>query len=73
MKLQLDGYALLNGVDIIFDKMEDEGMIIDTYFEDKKFIRTLNRSVNKYIAERFYAMLYDVQCFNKSNEKVMIT
>ena len=62
--LDLDAMArwlcLIEGVDYIFDKIEEDGMSEDYLFRSKKSFNVLERSLVKYIDERFEAMKSDI-------------
>lgn len=49
----------MSGIDIVFEKLEEEG--IDGAIEtDKKLHKRIKKGLDEYIKERFYAMLADV-------------
>ena len=62
--LDLDTLArwmcLLEGIDYIFEKLEDQGKSDDYLFRSKKSFNILQRSLVKYIDERFEAMRSDI-------------
>lgn len=62
--LDLDSMArwlcLLEGVDLIFDKLEEDETSDDYLFRSKKSFNILERSLIKYIDERFEAMKSDL-------------
>ena len=62
--LDLDALArwmcLIEGVDFIFDKIEEEERDVDYLFRSKKSFNVLERSLVKYIEERFEAMRSDI-------------
>ena len=62
--LDLDAMArwmcLIEGVDYIFDKIEEDGMNEEYLFRSKKSFNILERSLVKYIDERFEAMKWDI-------------
>lgn len=62
--LDLDSMArwlcLLEGVDLIFDKLEENETSDDYLFRSKKSFNILERSLIKYIDERFEAMKSDL-------------
>jgi hypothetical protein len=62
--LDLDAMArwlcLLEGVDLIFDKLEEDETSDDYLFRSKKSFNILERSLIKYIDERFEAMKSDL-------------
>ena len=62
--LDLDALArwmcLLEGVDYIFEKIEEDEKDVDYLFRSKKSFNILERSLVKYIDERFEAMKYDI-------------
>ena len=62
--LDLDAMArwmcLIEGVDFIFDKIEEDGMSEQYLFRSKKSFNVLERSLIKYIEERFEAMRSDI-------------
>lgn len=63
-KLDIDALArwmcLLEGIDFIFEKLEDDEKSDDYLFRSKKSFNVLERSLVKYINERFEAMKYDI-------------
>lgn len=63
--LDLDALArwmcLIEGVDYIFDKIEEDGMADEFLFRSKKSFNVLERSLVKYIDERFEAMKWDIR------------
>ena len=63
--LDLDALArwmcLIEGVDFIFDKIEEDGMSEQYLFRSKKSFNVLERSLVKYIEERFQAMKWDIR------------
>ena len=63
--LDLDALArwmcLIEGVDFIFDKIEEEERDVDYLFRSKKSFNVLERSLVKYIDERFEAMKWDIR------------
>lgn len=62
--LDLDALArwmcLLEGIDVIFEKLEDDEKSDDYLFRSKKSFNVLERSLVKYIDERFEAMKSDI-------------
>lgn len=62
--LDLDALArwmcLLEGIDLIFGKLEDDEKSDDYLFRSKKSFNVLERSLVKYIDERFEAMKSDI-------------
>ena len=62
--LDLDTLArwmcLLEGIDVIFEKLEDDEKSDDYLFRSKKSFNILERSLVKYIDERFEAMKSDI-------------
>lgn len=62
--LDLDTLArwmcLLEGIDYIFEKLEDQDKSDDYLFRSKKSFNILQRSLVKYIDERFEAMRSDI-------------
>mgnify|MGYP005607527679 FL=1 len=62
--LDLDALArwmcLLEGIDFIFEKLEDDEKSDDYLFRSKKSFNVLERSLVKYIDERFEAMKSDI-------------
>lgn len=62
--LDLDTLArwmcLLEGIDYIFEKLEDDEKSDDYLFRSKKSFNILQRSLVKYIDERFEAMRADI-------------
>lgn len=63
-KLDIDALArwmcLLEGIDFIFEKLEDDEKSDEYLFRSKKSFNVLERSLVKYINERFEAMKYDI-------------
>ena len=63
--LDLDAMArwmcLIEGVDYIFEKIEEDGMNEEYLFRSKKRFNILERSLVKYIDERFEAMKWDIR------------
>ena len=63
--LDLDAMArwmcLIEGVDYIFDKIEEDEKDVDYLFRSKKSFNILERSLVKYIEERFEAMKWDIK------------
>lgn len=63
--LDLDAMArwmcLIEGVDYIFDKIEEDEKDVDYLFRSKKSFNVLERSLVKYIDERFEAMKWDIK------------
>lgn len=63
--LDLDGLArwmcLLEGIDLIFEKLEEEEKVDEYLFRSKKSFNILERSLVKYIDERFEAMKWDIR------------
>lgn len=63
-KLDIDALArwmcLLEGIDFIFEKLEDNEKSDEYLFRSKKSFNVLERSLVKYINERFEAMKYDI-------------
>lgn len=62
--LDLDTLArwmcLLEGIDYIFEKLEDQDKSDEYLFRSKKSFNILQRSLVKYIDERFEAMRSDI-------------
>lgn len=62
--LDLDTLArwmcLLEGIDYIFEKLEDQDKSDEYLFRSKKSFNILQRSLVKYIDERFEAMRADI-------------
>lgn len=62
--LDIDALArwmcLLEGIDVIFEKLEDDEKSDDYLFRSKKSFNILERSLVKYIDERFEAMKSDI-------------
>ena len=62
--LDLDALArwmcLLEGIDFIFEKLEDDEKSDDYLFRSKKSFNILERSLVKYIDERFETMKSDI-------------
>lgn len=62
--LDLDTLArwmcLLEGIDYIFEKLEEDDKCDDYLFRSKKSFNVLERSLVKYIDERFEAMRSDI-------------
>lgn len=62
--LDLDTLArwmcLLEGIDYIFEKLEDDEKSDEYLFRSKKSFNILQRSLVKYIDERFEAMRADI-------------
>lgn len=62
--LDIDALArwmcLLEGIDFIFEKLEDDEKSDDYLFRSKKSFNVLERSLVKYIDERFEAMKSDI-------------
>lgn len=69
--LDLDSMArwmcLIEGVDYIFDKIEEDDMNEEYLFRSKKSFNVLERSLVKYIEERFEAMRADIIIDYKNN------
>jgi hypothetical protein len=63
--LDLDAMArwmcLIEGVDYIFDKIEEDEKDVEYLFRSKKSFNILERSLVKYIEERFEAMKWDIK------------
>ena len=63
--LDLDAMArwmcLLEGVDCIFDKIEEDEKDVEYLFRSKKSFNILERSLVKYIEQRFQAMKWDIR------------
>ena len=63
--LDLDALArwmcLLEGVEHIFEKIEEDEKDIEYLFRSKKSFNVLERSLVKYINERFEAMKWDIR------------
>ena len=63
--LDLDAMArwmcLIEGVDFIFDKIEEDEKDVEYLFRSKKSFNVLERSLVKYIEERFQAMKWDIR------------
>ena len=66
--LDLDSMArwmcFIEGVNYIFDKIEEDGMNEQFLFRSKKSFNVLERSLVKYIDERFEAMKWDIRSQN---------
>lgn len=62
--LDIDALArwmcLLEGIDFIFEKLEDDEKSDEYLFRSKKSFNVLERSLVKYIDERFEAMKSDI-------------
>jgi hypothetical protein len=52
--------CLLEGIDYIFEKLEEDEKSDDYLFRSKKSFNVLERSLVKYIDERFEAMRSDI-------------
>ena len=52
--------CLVEGVDIIYDKLEEMEMPANLA-STKKYIKRIDRALGKYIKERFIAMLSDIR------------
>lgn len=52
--------CLLEGIDFIFEKLEENEQSDDYLFRSKKSFNILERSLVKYIDERFEAMKNDI-------------
>lgn len=63
--LDLDALArwmcLIEGVDYIFEKIEEDERDVEYLFRSKKSFNILERSLVKYIDERFEAMKWDIR------------
>lgn len=63
--LDIDALArwmcLLEGIDFIFEKLEDDEKSDEYLFRSKKSFNVLERSLVKYIDERFEAMKWDIK------------
>lgn len=63
--LDLDALArwlcLIEGVEFIFDKLEDDQMEDNYLFRSKKSFNVLQRSLVKYINQRFETMKWDIK------------
>lgn len=63
--LDLDAMArwmcLIEGVDYIFQKIEEDEKDVDYLFRSKKSFNILERSLVKYIEQRFQAMKWDIR------------
>lgn len=63
--LDLDALArwmcLIEGVDFIFDKIEEQERDVQYLFRSKKSFNVLERSLVKYINQRFQAMKWDIK------------
>ena len=53
--------CLIEGVDYIFEKIEEDGKSDEFLFRSKKSFNVLERSLVKYINERFEAMKWDIK------------
>ena len=53
--------CLIEGVDYIFDKIEEDEKDVEYLFRSKKSFNILERSLVKYIEERFEAMKWDIK------------
>lgn len=73
--LDLDALArwmcLLEGIDFIFEKLEDDEKSDDYLFRSKKSFNVLERSLVKYIDERFEAMKSDILIDSKNKETTL--
>mgnify|MGYP003295803543 FL=1 len=73
--LDLDALArwmcLLEGIDFIFEKLEDDEKSDDYLFRSKKSFNVLERSLVKYIDERFEAMKSDILIDSKNTETTL--
>lgn len=73
--LDLDALArwmcLLEGIDFIFEKLEDDEKSDEYLFRSKKSFNILERSLVKYIDERFEAMKSDILIDSKNKETTL--
>ena len=73
--LDIDALArwmcLLEGIDFIFEKLEDDEKSDDYLFRSKKSFNILERSLVKYIDERFEAMKSDILIDSKNTETTL--
>ena len=73
--LDIDALArwmcLLEGIDFIFEKLEDDEKSDDYLFRSKKSFNVLERSLVKYIDERFEAMKSDILIVSKNKETTL--
>lgn len=53
--------CLIEGVDYIFEKIEEDEKDVEYLFRSKKSFNILQRSLVKYINERFEAMKWDIK------------
>ena len=53
--------CLIEGVDFIFEKIEEDEKDDEFLFHSKKSFNVLERSLVKYINERFEAMKWDIK------------
>lgn len=52
--------CLIEGIDVIYNKLEEDGMPDNYLYRSKKSFNILERSLLKYIQERFEAMKWDL-------------
>ena len=73
--LDIDALArwmcLLEGIDFIFEKLEDDEKSDEYLFRSKKSFNILERSLVKYIDERFEAMKSDILIDSKNKETTL--
>lgn len=73
-ELDLDALArwmcLIEGVEYIFDKLEEEEKDSEYLFRSKKSFNVLERSLVKYIEERFEAMKADIIIDSRKGQTV---
>lgn len=73
--LDIDALArwmcLLEGIDFIFEKLEDDEKSDEYLFRSKKSFNVLERSLVKYIDERFEAMKSDILIDSKNTETTL--
>lgn len=60
------GCVSLNGVDIVFEKLEETGSD-EELAKNKKLHKRVKKGLDDYIKERYHAMLYDVS-LDSTNE-----
>lgn len=60
--------CLVEGVNIIFDRFEDLN-IPESEIESKKYSKRIDKALEKYIKERFNAMLADIR-FEKAKAAI---
>ena len=62
--------CLIEGVDFIFEKIEEDEKEVEYLFRSKKSFNVLERSLVKYINERFEAMKYDILVESQKEENL---